>query len=259
LAIKQNVSARYGGTQVANDRERQALESARNSLLAALPPEQRGEYELRYSALALPLVQRMALIDGTESEYRAVFAVLDAWVKERPPVRGRDTRVSPASERIDQGAADGLVAALGYERALDYIWSGAREFPAYARVAQEANLPASMAARALQLAAETINQASMIHYDAALTLEQKRIAVETLQQKAQAQLDTLLSRAAQAKLTSGALAWLTDLSEGRYKTIVTTVGGRTGAILLLGDASIEKPVSGPWRQTQVLPRRPSGG
>jgi RNA polymerase sigma factor (sigma-70 family) len=257
LVAALDVPARYGGTQTALEQARARLETRRQELIASLSPDQRNEYELRCGPFAPALAQRMASIDGTEEEYRTVFRLIDARVKEKSPNTLRETQ-SLARVRLDQPMADQLVAALGYDRALDYIWSGAYEFPAYARVAHEAKLPVATAARVVQLAAETVNQASVIHFDTALTLEQKRAAVRALQQKAQSELDVLLPPIVQRKLAPASLAWLTDVGEGRYKSITTTLGGGAGSVLVVGGSSIDKPVSGSWRPTQLLPRRPSG-
>ncbi len=258
LAVAQDVTARYGGRQTAVERERASFEAQRQQLITGLVPELRSEYELRHGPLTPALTQRMGLIDGTEAEYRAVFGIADARVKEKPPMPPKET-LALVRTRLDQPTADRLVAALGYDRALDYIWSGAHEFQAYARVVREAGLPIGHASRVIQIAAETANEASVIHYNAALTVEQKRAAIVALQQKAQAGLDVLLPAALQHQLAPQSLAWLTELKEGRYKFIATTLGGNSGSMLVVMGPGIEKPVSGPWRQSQVLPRRPGGG
>jgi hypothetical protein len=151
------------------------------------------------------------------------------------------------------------VAALGYDRALDYVWSGAYEFPVYVRVVRQANLPISSATRIIHLAAETAERASMIHHDGALTLEQKRAAMSQLQEKVQIDFDVLLPKDVQEKLPPQSLTWISGLSEGRYRFVVTTLGANAGSILNTG-TSVDTPVAGggPWRSNQVLPKRPAG-
>ncbi len=252
----QDVVARYAGRQTAYEQERTGLEAKRQQLIAGLSAEQRNEYDLRYGPVASVVAQRMALIDGTEAEYRAVYQLVDARVKEKSPTTTRDAQ-SFARSNLDQAAADQLVGALGFERARDYIWSGASDFPAYARVTRGANLPLSAATRAFQLAAETIETASRIHFDPALTLDQKRAAMDALHDQAQREFDRVLPREVQQELVPQSLAWLTELKAGRYKPIPTSLGGSAG--IIIGGWSIDKPVSGPWHAIQVLPRRPAGG
>jgi hypothetical protein len=256
LVSSQEVVARYGGRQTAFEQERAALEAKRQQILGSFTPEQRTEYDLRYGPIAFVVAQRMALIDGTEAEYRAVHQFVDSRVKEKSPSTIRDAQ-RRAQSNLDQSAADELVGLLGFERARDYIWAGANDFPAYARVAREANLAISAATRAFQLAAETIETASRIHFDKTLSLDQKRAAMDALQRQAQGELDRVLPRAAQQKLVPQSLAWLTELKEGRYKPIHATFGGAAG--VLIGGWSIDKPAVGQWRPIQVVPRPPSRG
>jgi hypothetical protein len=102
---------------------------------------------------------------ATPVRHPAVFQLVDARVKADSAATDRDAR-GIAGRRIDQSTADQLVMLLGYDRALDYIWSGTYEYPAYVRVVREANLPLGIASRVIQLAAETSDQASLIHFDA---------------------------------------------------------------------------------------------
>lgn len=257
LATAMDVQSRYGGTESALKKERTQLETEQAAMLAALSPPQQQEYDLRFGSLTVGLKQRMAAIDATEAEYRAIFQLVDGRVKARTAETERDAR-GVASTRIDQSTADQLVQLLGYDRALDYIWSGTYEYPAYARVVREANLPLGVASRAIQLAAETADQAAAIHFASEPSLEQKRNAIDALRQKAQAELDALLPPALQQKLAPRSLAWLTDLNEGRYKLISATLGSAPAGVVTVGGLKIDQPTSGLTRPTQVLPRRSMG-
>jgi hypothetical protein len=257
LATALDVQSRYNGTETALKNARSKLETEQAALLAGLSPQQRQEYELHFGGMTSGLKQRMAAIDGTEAEYRTVFQLLDARAKARGAAGDAATR-RVTDSHIDQSTADQLVQLLGYDRALDYIWSGTYEYPAYARAVREANLPIGIASRVVQLAAETADRASLVHFDVERSLEQKRAAIEVLRTKAQAELNALLPSSVQQKLLPRSLEWLTELSQGRYKPITTTLSAQPGSILTLGGPSIEQPTSGRPRPMQMLPRRPAG-
>jgi hypothetical protein len=252
-----DVQARYGGNETALQNEKSRLQAGLAAVLAGLPPQQRHEYNLRFGWLTPGLKQRMAVIDGTEDEYRLVFQLLDVHAKARGISGEREAR-NVAGSRIDQSTADQLVQLLGFERALDYIWSGTYEYPAYARGVREANLPLGIASQIVQLAAKTAEQASLIHFEASRPLEQKRVAFEVLRRNAQVELDALLPPSVQQKFVPRSLAWLAELNEGRYKLITTTLSGQPGSVVTVGGLTIEQPISGRPRPTQVLPSRPAG-
>jgi RNA polymerase sigma factor (sigma-70 family) len=258
LATAMDVTSRYGGTETALKTERSQLQAEQAAVLAALPPLQQQEYDLRYGWLTSGLKQRMASIDGTETEYRTVFQLVDARVKEKPAATDRDARTA-AGVRIDQATADQLVSLLGYDRARDYIWSGTYDYPAYARVVREANLPIGIASRIVHLVAETGDQASQIHFDSDRSLEQKRESIQALRRKAQAELDALLPPSLQQKLAPRSLAWLAEQKDGRYKLISATLGSAPASVLALGGSAIDQPTFGRPRPVQMLPRRPGGG
>jgi RNA polymerase sigma factor (sigma-70 family) len=223
-------------------------------LLGALTPAERAEYDLHFSTTAVALRERMSQIGATEPEYRAIMAVVAG--SENSTGQNAQARGIFGASASDVGVAQQLVAALGYDRALDYVWAGAWEYPSYARVAQDAGLPASTPARVLELAAETIAQAETIHSDASLTPAQKRAAVVALQQEVRPQLDALLPPDQQRRLPARTLGWFTALAEGRYMSIPTTAAGNTGGVMAggLGTSVDSPPPANRVRSQFVVPR-----
>jgi RNA polymerase sigma factor (sigma-70 family) len=198
-------------------------------LVATLSPAERAEYELRFSATARGLRERMSQIDASEQEYRAIMALVAA--PGSPADQNAPIQKVLGTDDSSTRLARQLVAALGHDRALDYIWAGAWEYPNYARVARDAGLPASTPARVLELAAETTAQAETIHGDAMLTPVQKRAAVVALQQEVRPRLDALLPPEQQQRLPARVLGWFTALGDGRYSIIPTTAAGSTGGVM----------------------------
>jgi RNA polymerase sigma factor (sigma-70 family) len=222
------------------------------ALRASLTPAEQEEYDLHFSGTAVALRERMNQIGATEAEYRAIMALVIAPENKSPSPMLRPD--------IDQPLVNRLVDAIGYDRALDYVWAGAWEYPAYARAAAEANLPAGTAGRVMELAAETTAQAMQIHDDTTLTPAQKRAAIVALQAEVRPRLDALLPSEVQAQTSSQVSLWFTGLGEGNYKFLPTTFG-RGAATILGGGISVESPppASRPGGGQFVMPRPTGNG
>lgn len=235
-----------------SEAEREAAERKRVELVAAMTPAQRAEYELRFAPFAASLARQLEHADVTEQEFRTIFPLANAHAKQLAALRDRDAR-----HELDQQTADRLVAALGYDRGLEVIWARALEFPSVARLAREQNLPPNTAGRTLQLAAETAEKAQAVHVNTTLTPDQKRAALVALQRQAQAQLDEFIPAAAQKQLPPTSLQWLTDLGEGRYKTITSTLPGHPALSISYPVDVTHRPPEKPVKL--LIPRRPARG
>jgi RNA polymerase sigma factor (sigma-70 family) len=220
-------------------------------LRASLTSAEREEYDLHFSAEAIMLRERMNQMAASETEYRAIMAVVTAPENQSPSAFLR-----PDS---DQPLVDRLVDAMGYDRALDYVWAGAWEYSAYARAAADANLPVGTAARVMELAAETADQALQIHRDPTLTPAEKRAAVVALQADVRPRLDALMPPVVQAQVGTQASQWFTDLGEGRYKYLPTSFSRGAGSVMGSGGNSVEGPVPAGGVSKQFVMRRPAGG
>jgi hypothetical protein len=236
--------------------QRRRNEEERAALLAGLTPELRTEYDMRHGQFAQGLAAQFESLDVSEQEFRTLYPLADTYAKAMEAGRKSDDATAVRA-RLQQQMADQLIATLGYDRALDYIWAGSGLYPAYARVARDAGLPPATAGRMLQLAAETGERASAIHADAALSLEQKREGLRTLQQAVQPQLDALVPSAERQRLAPGSLAWYTGLAEGRYQMPGTVLPGEIRTVAGSGSSSVsDAPPSSPARS--IVPRRPTG-
>lgn len=198
-------------------------------VLATLTEEERAEYELRFSPFVASNTGRFAAMNATEQEFRDVAPILESYQHAQSALPTGPAGAT-ARPQFEQNALDQLVAAIGYDRAVDYAWSGSS--PMYAQTAdwlRTADLPSTQAPRVLQLEAETGVQAMAIHANATLTADQKKSALAELQETAQRQLDALVPAKARANLPAQSFSWLTGLSEGRYQIIQATLNSASFA------------------------------
>jgi hypothetical protein len=195
--------------------EQQLLARERQKdVIAALTPDERAEYELRFGGTAARNARRFAAIQVTEGEFRAVKPILDVLDEQR---RGKSLG-SAEYAGAEQHAVDSIVSAVGYERALDFIWGDdSGPYAKTARLLREASLPPTNAVRLFQLSAETGLKAAAIHDDTSLDADQKRAALAGLQQATRPQLDALVPPALQSKLDPYAFTWFQILGDGRYQ------------------------------------------
>ena len=238
-------------------RQRSAVDQQRKELVASLAPAQRADWEMRNSPLATNLVRQFEPLGVTEAEYRGIFPLADNYAKTNPrsvrPPEGAD--FNALNEAATQQMMQQLVSTFGYDRALDFIWSGAAEYGPYARVLRDTDLPISTAGRVMQLAAETAKHAATVHGDETLSLEQKRAALVALQQRVRPELDALLPAEVQQRLAPTAQAWLPGLSQGNSTPIAGSLPGASG-IMITFARSIDNPPPAASARVQTLPTRP---
>ncbi len=241
--------------QVKSELEQQRLlaEERRKDVLAALTPAERAEYDLRFEGAAGLLSGRLAVMNGTEHEFRALSPIMDEHRRQAQAL-SRDDSFSAAFGELQQRTIDQIAAAIGPDRALDYLWSGPGLFPELRRFTQETGLPPATTSRVLQLAAETGVNASGIHNDATIPAEQKRAALQALQDRVRPQFDTLVPEPLRARLPEQAVAWFAMLSEGRYMGFSPSLDSTgTGTI---APTAITTPAAGRAWSPSAKPRVP---
>jgi hypothetical protein len=247
------VQARSNAALKAEVDELQLLaDERRKDILAALSPEERAEYDLRFSASAARNARRYDGMNVTEEEYRAIQPIVARFSEQSSTLPGGSR--GAAYTDLQQRTVDDLVAAVGYDKAVEYLWSN--DSGPYARTAgvlREAGLPERQAARLLQLASDVGERAAAIHYDAALTAEQKRAALLAVRDEAASRFEALAPPATRAKLPEEATEWLTLLGEGRYRRSSPSLTGIGWATYPL--ATVTTPPTGPKLTLPTL-RRP---
>ena len=239
-------------TTLKSDINRQDLlaEERRKDVMKALTPEERAEFDLRFEGSAGLLSGRLAVMNGTEREFRALRPLLDG-TRVRSNALPKDEGFLPAFAELNQQELDKIAAAIGPERALDYQWSGPGLYAELVRFAADRALPSTTAARILQLAAETGVRASSIHHDAAIPAREKAAALQRLQVEVRRDFDRLVPESMRTDLPAQAVDWFAMLAEGRYMgftpSLLSTGTGVTMA------TSVSTPARGrPWS----LPPRP---
>lgn len=226
----------------------------RKDVLAALSPEERAEYDLRFSGSSGMVSRRAGTMVATEPEYRALKPLLDDFDQKSRELP-RDDNFSAAYAEMQRATVQQLVGALGADRAAAYIWSGSdSEYAALRRATEAAQLPPATPARVMELAVDIGRQAATVHDDAALTVEQKRAALLTLQQTARAQLDTLLPPPARQQLPADGLRWLDALGDGRYLVPLPNLLSSGGYAIY----SVTSPPPARRTELPVIPPRPAG-
>jgi hypothetical protein len=229
-------------TTKAEAAEEQLLaQERRKDLLAALTPEERAEFELRFGGTATSNASRFATMNATEAEFRAVKPLLDAQHEAyRTSAQSSDRAAAVNSE---QRTVDQIVAAIGYERAVDFLWGVAGPYDQVAQMMRETGRPVGNAAQVFQLAADVGEKAVAIHYDSSLSADQKRAALAVLQQSVRPQLDRLVAPADQARLPDAAITWFRALGEGRYEQPRPALSG--SGRFLASPVAVSTPVKGP--------------
>lgn len=234
------------------DAEQLLLRERRKDILDALSPAERAEYELRFSAAAARNARRYDGMGVTEEEFRAIQPIVARFSEQSATVPGGPR--SPAYGELQQRTVDELVATVGYNNAVEYLWGDdSGPYAKTATVLREAGLPERQAARLLQLASDVGERATAIHYDASLTPEQKRAALLAVRDEAKPQFEALAPPATRAKLPEETTEWLSLLGDGRYRRYSPSLTGTGWASFPL--TTITTPPIGP-KITLPIPRRP---
>lgn len=244
----------FSSNTLKSDVDRQDLLASerRKDVVAALTPEERAELALRFEGSAGLLSGRLAVMNGTEQEFRALRPLLDE-LRRQERTLPRDDNFSAAFAELNQIAVDRIAAAIGPDRALDYLWSGPGLYPELMRFAQERGLPVTTAARVMELASETGVRASRIHHDATIPTALKVDALRALQSQVSEPFNRLVPETLRSQLPRTAIEWFTILGEGRYMGFSPSLSS-TG-FGTIAPAAVSQPAMGrPW----APPPRPRG-
>jgi hypothetical protein len=231
-----NNPAGSGASEALIETERQ------KDLQTLLTPEERAEFDLRFSITAEQNAPRFSKMRATEQEFRAISGLVERLQREAQALP-RDQTGMAVRAGLEQHGIDELVTAIGFDRAVDYAWAGTDIMVRDPATSSFVSFPAlPNAARVLQLAAETGAAAAAIHHDATRTPEEKRAALLALQQATQPKLDQLLPPESRAATDQRALGWFNGLAKGEYMTFTPNVLGR--GVALIQPISVATPTRG---------------
>lgn len=198
-------------------------EEMKRDLAAVLTPEELADYELRLSRTAQQLRWKMTRFDGSEDEYRKIFALqqayestqqLDAWgnVVSRTPDEWKKRR--EAEEALNEQ----IKGALGAERYADYIRSQNHEYQQLAAATKRLSLPPETATEVFNLRFDVSTEAKNIADNTNLTTAQKKAELAALAQKTRDVVRTRMGEeAAEVYLKSG-MNWLNNFEQGHIVT-----------------------------------------
>jgi hypothetical protein len=234
---------RLANNRAANESSDALVEAERQKdLQTLLTPEERAEYDLRFSDTAEQNATRFSKMRATEQEYRTISTLIDRLRSEAQAMPRVQNSPTTAQAQAQHGF-DELVAAIGYDRAVDFAWTGSDIMIRDAAGTGYARFPAvPNSAKVLQLAAETGAEAAAIHSDATRSPDEKRAALLALQQSVQPKLEQILPPEARAEMDPKALGWFDGLAKGEYMVITPSLLGR--GVSLVQPIPITAPARG---------------
>jgi len=230
------IRAGMGGITLPEDREKLALlaREKRADLAAMLTPEELADYELRSSPITSRLRTILGGFDPNEAEFRAVFQAQKE-LNDKFPGGSALSADQQQRQAAQQAFHDQLQRDLGPARYADYLRETDREYQQLSRIALQQGVPAATAIQAYTLRDTLAQESGRIFDDAALNVDEKRAALQTLAQNTRNQILATLGPAAGPPYLKVADQWLNNVergaavsfSENRTMTIMSDSGMST--------------------------------
>lgn len=212
------VKAATNGITLPEDRAKLALlEREKHADLAnILSPEELADYEMRNSRITQRLRGPLSLIDATDAEFRAIYSANLPYADIiYPNVTGAYSGTAETRQQRTEALAainQQVKNTMGADRFAEWTRAQNYDYQQLARIAQQANLPASVAVAAFDMRS-TVGAASVqIGDNAALSPEQKIAALRELALKTQAQYTSMLGTGSSAFLSNA--TWLQAIGNG---------------------------------------------
>lgn len=188
----------------------------RRDLAALLSPDELREYDVRFAAGADMLRVRLAAIDGTEAEYRALLAL-----------EGRVRAESTGSSR--QALQQEAARLLGRERAADYFWQNEPGYREVSALVAKIGRP-ELRADYIDVRNKMTERAAAVAQDPQLSTEAKFTSLAHLAIESRRELTRLLPANTVAELDA-AMGWIVDLEQGIARVYYPEASGH-GSIAL---------------------------
>jgi hypothetical protein len=187
-----------------------------------LTPQEFEEYQMRTHPMMWRLRSAMTLLDASEQEFRGIFLAQKSFEDRmramRPSdavaLRGSSELASPQEVELQQQIKN----ALGEQRYADYLRAMNNEYQQLVRIAQRDNISNEAALRAFALREGVAQESNRIYNEPALTVDQKRTALQTLAQQTRAQILSTLGPTAGPAYVQAAARWLTAVERGSAVT-----------------------------------------
>jgi len=198
-------------------------EEKKRDLAAILTPAELADYELRMSPTAQQLRWKMTRFDGTEDEYRKIFALqkafdstqqTDAW--GNPINQGPDDWKKRREDEKQLSAQ--IKTALGPDRYADYVRSQNHEYQQLTAATKRLSLPPETATAIYDLRHGISAESQRIADNANLATEQKKQAFIELANRTRDQIRASLGAEAAEVYLKGGMHWLNTVEQGHVVT-----------------------------------------
>ena len=202
-------------------------EEKKRDLAAILTPAELADYELRMSNTAQQLRWKMTRFDGTEEEYRKVFALQQAFdASQQTDAYGNPINQSPDDWKKRQEAEKQLGAqikeALGADRYAEYVRSQNHEYQQLASATKRLALPPQTATQVFNLRYEIAEESKRIADNTNLSSDQKKQALAEIAKKTREQVRTSLGAEASEVYLKSGMSWLNTVEQGQVITFSET-------------------------------------
>jgi len=221
-ALRNQARREMAGFQMPGDAEKIRLLDAeeKRETRALLTPEEKEADALRNSWTARTLQERFTRFDGTEEEYKAVFALRYA-VEEKYPMEATSYEAARGSTDPDDfekarnkaymDAEEQIKVALGPERYQDYLRARNTDYTTLLAAAERFNLSADTVAQTYQARTDAAKEAERISGDKSLSAEERSAAFAALSEQAMAQIRATLGDEVGNAYIDKTCQWLKDL------------------------------------------------
>jgi len=223
--LRSKVEEEMSGFRMPGDTAKLKLldEEHKRDVAALLTPEEKMADDLRNGDAAYGVQRAFAGFDGTEEEYKTVFA-LKQGLEEKFPTdlagEGADAREFwRARTEAEKEVEAQIKNALGDERYAEYVRGQRRDYQSLLSAAQRFNLGADTVAQTYQARDYAANEAKRISDDKSLNAGQKKEAYAALAEQATGQIRAALGDEVGDAYINNALVWLKNLPRGGSVTI----------------------------------------
>jgi hypothetical protein len=219
--LLQEVQQDMSGFALPSDTEkiRFLQEEQKRDLAAILTPAELADYELRMSRTAQQLRWKMTRFDGTEEEYRKVFALQKAFDdSQNLDAYGNQINQGPDDWKKRQEAekilADQIKEALGAERYTDYARAQNHEYQQLQSVAKRLALPPETAGTVFNLRYDVAAESKRIADNKDIDYDQKIRLLADLGTRTREQVRARLGEEASGVYLKSGMNWLANVEKG---------------------------------------------
>lgn len=223
MEMSQRLRASFGGVMLPEDQEKLALlEREKNADLAGvMSPEELASYSMRTSEVTRRLKPALTILDATEAEYRAIYAVMSAssdalFLSQNNGIPSADwsrNRVDALTKAYQQ-----LEGVLSPQRLEEFKRANTSEYQQLYPAARRENISAQAINRVFALRDEAVVKSFDIQNNLELTRQQKREQIKQLAQTTEREITGLVGPNV-SKTYVATSVWLRMMNNGTAVTI----------------------------------------